>query len=272
MKFKINILFFFLIISCQAIFCQGLNEKRIGVWQINNGKLVVNSSNKNDLANDYWSEFYRIFPKELIKKYIKRMLLMTDGMKEKAGALVSLNSRNDKWQLEIDIKDVNLKTRNRKALYESIYTMVHEYGHLLTLNKTQIRPTTKIKQEEGELYLTNEGEAYKNSYINMFVNKFWKGKLLTRWDVIQRDYCYTEANCVRKLYDLYQNNSTEFLTDYAVDSPEEDIVESWTAFVLRSKVKNPKKISHQKINFFYQFPELVAYRKIIRQNTRKYLH
>ena len=267
MKFKFIILFLFF-----ASFCQSQTDERVGVWQVRNGELIKNRSNKNDLANDYWKEFYRIFPKELTTRFVRRIVLMTDGIDEKTGALVSLNSRNDKWQLEIDVKDVNLKSRNKKRLYESIYTMTHEFGHLLTLNKTQIRPTAKEKQEEGELYLTLEGEAYKSSYINRFVNLFWKGTLLDNWDVIQRDYCYTEANCVEKLYDLYQNNSSEFLTDYAAISPEEDIVESWTAFVLRSKIRNPKTIAHKKINFFYQFPELVAYRKMIRQNTRKYLH
>ncbi len=267
MKFKLITLFFIF-----STFYQSTVDKRIGVWQIRNGKLVKNRSNKNDLANYYWKEFNRIFPQELTKKYIKRIVLMTDGLDEKTGALVSLNSRNDKWQLEIDVKDVNLTTRNKKRLHESVYTLVHEFGHLLTLNKTQIRPTYKGTQDEGELYLTQEGEAYKKSYLNKFVNLFWKGSLLNRWDYIQREYCYTEANCVEKLYDLYQNNSSEFLTDYAAESPEEDIVESWTAFVLRPKIKRPRTIAQKKINFFYQFPELVAYRKSIRQNTRKYLH
>lgn len=267
MKFKLIILFFLF-----TTFCQSQVDKRIGVWQIRNGVLVKNRTNKNDLANDYWKEFSRIFPKELTHKYIKRIVLMTDGLDEKTGALVSLNSRNDKWQLEIDVKDVNLKTRDKKRLHESVYTMVHEFGHLLTLNKTQIRPTTKQAQDEGELYLTDEGEAYKKSYINKFVNLFWKGSLLNRWDNIQRKFCHTEANCVEKLYDMYLDNSSEFLTDYAAESPEEDIVESWTAFVLRPKIKRPRTIKHKKINFFYQFPELVAYRKMIRQNTRKYLH
>ncbi len=267
MKLKLITLFFVF-----STFYQSTIDKRIGVWQIRNGELVKNRSNKNDLANYYWKEFNRIFPQELTKKYIKRIVLMTDGVDEKTGALVSLNSRNDKWQLEIDVQDVNLKTRNRRRLHESVYTLVHEFGHLLTLNKTQIRPTKKGLQDEGELYLTLEGEAYKKSYLNKFVNLFWKGALLNRWDVIQREYCYTEANCVEKLLDLYDNNRSEFLTDYAAESPEEDIVESWTAFVLRPKVRNPKTIAHKKINFFYQFPELVAYRKMIRQNTRKYLH
>ncbi|WP_435255059.1 hypothetical protein [Tenacibaculum sp. A30] len=265
----IHIIFLFFFFSA---FSQATDSERIGTWSVKNGEIIRNRSKNDQLAIYYWNEFNRIFPQELTKKYIKRIVLMTDGLDEKTGALVALSSKNDKWQLEIDVNDVNFYSKDKKRLHESVYTLVHEFGHLLTLNRTQIRPTDKKLQDEGELYLTLEGEAYKNSYINRFVNLFWKGALLNRWDVIQRKYCYTEANCVEKLYDLYLNNRTEFLTDYAAESPEEDIVESWTAFVLRPKIKKPRTIAHKKINFFYEFPELVEYRRMIRQNTRQYLH
>ncbi|CAM1358559.1 conserved hypothetical protein [Tenacibaculum sediminilitoris] len=275
---KLNIIFLFFFFLAFSAFSQSIDRERIGMWNVKEGRVIENQSVSDDLAAYYWSEFNRIFPKELTQEYIKRIVLMTDGVDEKTGALVALSSKNDKWQLEIDIRDVNFETKDKRRLHESVYTLVHEFGHLLTLNRTQIRPTNKREQKEGELYLTLEGEAYKNSYINRFVNLFWKGALLNRWDVIQRKYCYTEANyyteenCVEKLYDLYLNNRTEFLTDYAAESPEEDIVESWTAFVLRPRIKKPRTTAHKKINFFYQFPELVEYRKMIRNNTRQYLH
>lgn len=247
-------------------------EKRIGTWRIYNGYLIKNSSINNDLAAKYWGELNKIFPKTMLKKYIKRLVLMTDGPDEKTGALVSLSKGNDKWQLVIDIEDVNFNSKDRKRLYESVYTLVHEFGHLITLNKEQIRPT-KQKVERNGLYLTHEGEAYKNSYINRFVNLFWKKEgLLEEWDYIQREHCYTEANCVDKLSEMYMENFSEFITDYAAESPEEDIVESWTAFVLRPKIKRPRTTAQKKINFFYQFPELVRIRTQIKQNTRRYLH
>lgn len=267
MKLKIIVFFTFL-----TTFYQSVDSERIGAWKVENGIVLKNNSVNDKLAAYYWEEFNRIFPKDLIQKYIKRIVLMTDGLDEKTGALQRMNFKNDKWQLEIDVQDVNFKTKNKKRLHESVYTLVHEFGHLLTLNKTQIRPTTKPDQNEGELYLTHEGEAYKESYINRFVSLFWKGALLTRWDTIQREYCSTEANCVEELTYLYQSNRSEFITVYAAESPEEDIVESWTAFILRPKIRRPRTIAHKKINFFYKFPELVAYRKSIRKQIVQYLH
>lgn len=255
-----------------SIFHYSSDDEKIGVWNIKNGIFIRNHSKNDDLAELHWKTFYDIFPKSITQKYIKKIVLISDGLDEKTGALAALNTRNDQWQLVIDTLDVNFRSKDRRRLKESVYTLVHEFGHLLTLNNTQIRPTNKISQEEGEPYLTLEGEAYKNSYLNKFVSLFWKGKLLEKWDVIKERHCFTEESCVEKLFGLYKENFADFVTDYAAESPEEDIVESWTYFVLKKKIKNPKTIAQKKINFFYEFPELVEYRKLIRYNTRYYLH
>ncbi len=255
-----------------SFFHYSSDDENIGTWNIRNGRFIKNYSKNDKLAALHWQTFYEIFPKSITKKYIKKLVLISDGLDEKTGALGALSSKNDKWQLVIDTLDVNFKSKNKKRLQESVYTLVHEFGHLLTLNNTQIKPTNKILQDEGGLYLTLEGEAYKNSYLNRFVSLFWKGRLLEKWDVIKERHCFTEESCVEKLNGLYFDNLADFVTDYAAESPEEDIVESWTYFVLKKKVKNPKTIAQKKINFFYQFPELVAYRKLIRYNTRYYVH
>lgn len=251
-----------------SFFHYSSDDENIGTWNIRNGRFIKNDSKNDNLAAHYWDTFYEIFPKEITKKYIKKLVLISDGIDEKTGALGALSSKNDKWQLVIDPLDVDFKSKNKRRLQESVYTLIHEFGHLLTLNNTQIKPTNKILQDEGGLYLTLEGEAYKNSYLNRFVSLFWKGRLLEKWDVIKERHCFTEESCVEKLNGLYFDNLADFVTDYAAESPEEDIVESWTYFVLKKKVKNPKTIAQKKINFFYQFPELVVYRKLIRYKTR----
>lgn len=247
-------------------------DNRIGEWNIQNGIFIGSGSPKTKLARENWKIFYNIFPKKLTQKYIKKLVLISDGPDEKTGALGALTRNNDRWQLVIDPVDVNFKSKDGDRLYQSVYTLIHEFGHLITLNNTQIKPTLKTKQNPEEPYVTIEGEALKNSYLNLFVRRFWSGGLLNEWDVIQKKYCFVEQKaCLDKLYGLYEDNSTDFLTDYAAESPEEDIVESWTYFVLEDKIDEPETVAHQKINFFYQFPELVRYRKIIRKNTKKYL-
>ena len=271
---KLNFLIFF-IFYLSSVFNSKTEEvpteKDLGAWEVKNGILIESNQDKTNLAIYNWNVFYNIFPKRITQKYIKRLVLFSDGVDEKTGALGALNRKNTEWQLVIDVVDVDFKSNNRERVRQSIYTLIHEFGHLLTLNNTQIQPTQKEEQASDEPYLTIEGQALKNSYINLFVKRFWAGGLLNEWDHIQKKYCFVEQkSCLEKLYGLYQENYTDFLTDYAAESPEEDIVESWTAFVLHERIHNPETIAEQKINFFYQFPELIKFRKTIRKNINKY--
>ena len=272
---KINFFIIFLLTTTvffeNTFMSNNREDENIGSWKIENGILIENNAEQTNLATHNWNVFYNIFPKKITQKYIKKLVLFSDGEDEKTGALGALNRNNTEWQLVLDPADVNFKTKNKERLYQSVYTLVHEFGHLLTLNNTQIKPTIKNEVNKDEPYLTIEGQALKDSYINLFVVRFWNGSLLNEWDHIQKKYCFTEQkSCIEHLYGLYQENYTDFITDYAAESPEEDIVESWTAFVLHDKIRKPQTVAEQKINFFYQFPELVFYRKIIRKNIRKY--
>ncbi len=273
MKFSL-LVFFFLGFSLHPNPVDPSDSENLGSWDIKNGIFIDNNDDETSIARYNWNVFYNMFPKRITQKYIKRLVLITDGEDEKTGALGALNEDNTEWQLVLDPIDVDFTSKDDSRISQSIYTLVHEFGHLLTLNNTQIkpRPESKIDQDSNEPYVTLEGVTNKRSYLNKFVNEFWDDGLLEEWDFIQKTYCYTEQkSCLEKLYGLYKDNYTTFLTDYAAESPEEDIAESWTAFVLgEGKIKNPKTVADKKINFFYQFDELVYYRKIIKKNIRKY--
>ncbi len=68
-----------------------------------------------------------------------------------------------------------------------------------------------------------------------------------------------------KLDDFYYKYEDQFLTDYAVTHPAEDIAESFGFFVFAEKTTGDS-IAEQKILFFYQFPELVKLRTEILNN------
>jgi|TARA_Y100000310_G_scaffold253216_1_gene260037 hypothetical protein len=71
------------------------------------------------------------------------------------------------------------------------------------------------------------------------------------------DESYEESD---KFYSKYEER---FITDYASTNPEEDIAESFTAFILEEKPQSAS-IAKQKILFFYEFEGLINLRKVIR--------
>ena len=138
---KLKILFFIFLYNTSLFNDKPLNrgdEKAIGSWEVKNGILIENQEDKTSLALYNWNVFYNIFPKKITQKYIKRLVLFSDGLDEKTGALGALNFDNSEWQLVLDVVDVDFKSGNRERIRQSLYTLVHEFGHLLTLSLIHI--------------------------------------------------------------------------------------------------------------------------------------
>ena len=70
------------------------------------------------------------------------------------------------------------------------------------------------------------------------------------------DEAIVEAN-LEKLHRKYDH---QFVSYYAVTSPEEDIAESFMYFIFTPK-KAAINQSAEKVAFFYEFPQLVALRE-----------
>lgn len=265
---KIKLLFVFILFVPFLFFKmrkKTFNEKE---WKVEHGELIVNQHTNNKLAKEYWKHFKMIFPEKITTTYIKKLVLNSDGLDGTMAALGPLNDKNTKWELVIDTLDINFSTNQKTILYESVYSMIHEFGHLITLNNTQVKPVEKEYQEEGDPYLTEEGESFQKSYINLYVSKFWTESLLYDWDKI-KDKDFNERKLEKKLFQFYKKNKNHFITDYAAESPEEDIAESWTHFVLNDKPVVNSTITDKKISFFYNFPKLVVIRKEIKNNINK---
>jgi len=94
-----------------------------------------------------------------------------------------------------------------------------------------------------------EGCLTSSSYFYKFVGKFWSQEM-------QQDI-ENENN----IYKWYENN---FVTDYASSNPGEDIAESFAYFITKSKDHSIANDAGKKVDFFYDFPELVSLRNHIR--------
>lgn len=187
-------------------------------------------------------------------------VLYTDGV---GGSLGAVEQTDDPhfWILELDLEDA----RNFPDLAT---TVVHELGHLITLEEAQI-PTDlvvfnnpedeQIYQQRAsacDTYFVFEGCSRPDSYINVFFERYW-------FDIYDQWLDFTDEEDQRILDEnleaFYQNYADQFVSDYAATSPEEDIAETFMHFVFAPQPSG-LTIADQKVLFFYEYPELVDLR------------
>jgi hypothetical protein len=185
-----------------------------------------------------WSYYKTLIPVE------RRPNLVTFGIYVSSDSLGTFDTTiTENWITNINI----LALENADTLS---HVVVHEYGHYLTLNTTQMYSDPEWGACKTPLY----GCQTPDSYINLFYLQFWK-EIYPEWKEI--DYASdTYESEIDAFYNKYQD---QFLDDYAATDPVEDIAESWEAFVL-TPAPTGTSIADEKIKFFYRFPELVELR------------
>ena len=214
-----------------------------------------------------WDYFAAIIPAEE-RAVVSEFSIFTDGRGNHLAAVSPMFSDPEEWTLYVDIEDA-------ESYYDLTYTLIHEQGHLLTLNSEQVlvskailrypNNSTIYEQEVSACpqYFTGEGCSEPDSYINQFFTRFWP-YLYDEWEQIDlEEDDDTRQILLEEFYEMYQD---QFLTDYAATSPEEDIAEAWTFFVLSPKPELDS-IANEKILFFYEYPELIDLRTQILQQV-----
>lgn len=178
------------------------------------------------------------------ESYIDTLSVWTDGLSYQLGAIYpTVEGDNSKYTLRIDITDVFDKNGNFRDEDKTLATFVHEFGHVLTLNNTQV---DNSKKDPNKYYATYDS-FMEGSYIKAFYDEFWK------------PYGTDTGS------ELYKEKPEMFVDEYASTNSSEDIAESFMLFVLSNKPAG-NTIAEQKIKFFYDYPELVELRDNIRLN------
>ena len=230
------------------------------------------SSDLQDEQNDefahqeVWNLYTSLIPQQ-DREMLAEYAIITDGVDNVLAAVTQTVDDPNSWALQVDIADISDKNN-------LVFTLIHEHGHLLTLNANQVPPSLAVfnNPEDDNIYFNEvsacpnyfpgEGCANADSYIDDFYNQFWL-ELHVEWNeinLIEDDDEYYE-----QLDEFYFRYEDRFVTDYAATNPEEDIAETWTFFVLSQK-PDGDTIAEQKILFFYQYPELVQLREDIIEN------
>ena len=213
-----------------------------------------------------WDYFAALIPLEY-RSMLAEFSIMTDGTDNILAAVAQTYDDPNLWGLEVDIADTS-------DYYYLSFTLVHEFAHLFTLGPDQVPPSIAIfnNPEDNDLYLQEssacttffpgEGCANPDSYMNAFYQEFWTG-IYDEWNEI--NLIEDEDQFYEALDDFYYKYEDQFLTDYSVTHPAEDIAEAFGFFVFAEQ-PDGDTIAEQKILFFYQYPELVQLRSEILSN------
>lgn len=220
-----------------------------------------------DLQQEAWDVFTQLIPPE-DRRMVSEFNIFTDGYSNTLAAVDRSKRDISMWVLEADVADLEDKN-------SLVFTMIHEYAHLLTLDASQVEPDAELATEPNDLvlltekaylcphYFTGMGCSYADSYINVFYERFWTD-IQEEWEEVDALQYNTDdfVPYYNALYDFYKTNQDQFVGDYAATHPTEDIAESFTHFVFNPKPLG-NSIREQKLLFFYEYPELVRLREDI---------
>lgn len=247
-------------------------------YTVNGEYEITHSANRSTLVHDgliapqgfdifskIWNSFSNVVPFKLTQK-IDKMILIDEHDAIAAGVARNYAGDIDNFVLIVNQKELD---NNEISKIHSI----HEAAHIFTLGSDQVvfdqttydtftKAEFEKRYEEAELkcktYFALGGCANQGSYIYKFYDQFWSNKAEDYNEA--RD---SESEDVRKEFYLKYNN--EFISEYSMFSPEEDIAESFLFFVLFDKPKDMTSTVAQKVGFFYKYPDAVRLRNEIRE-------
>jgi hypothetical protein len=220
------------------------------------GNIITLESGDDGIKNrEVWNIFTSLIP-ENARRDFSLYQITNDAAWDTAAHVVQSEQDNTKWILNINLDAFYIDGVLEPE--ESYATLIHEFAHVMTLWKDQMRyyPITDNQalldrfSQNCVNQLLQEWCMNRDSYLDDFIDIFWSDS----------DYLKRVRN--QEVY-AYDDTPERFITEYAATNPGEDIAESFTYFVLNGKT-SWSSITDQKLNFFYSYRELDSLRKQIR--------
>ncbi len=217
-----------------------------------------------------WRFFTDIIPADQ-RTEVTEFEVFTDGPNNTLGAVEQTDDPR-RWKLEMDIQD-------GEKFADLSSTLIHEFAHLLTLNDTQVTPDMDVFDHPDDQKIFDqgvrscpgffmfEGCSQPDSYINRFFQRFWPS-IYDEWKAITDQKGADQVD--KDLDRFYEKYADRFLSSYSVTDPQEDIAESFMYFVFTPRPQG-NLVSDQKIQFFYEIPELKTLREHILSHLCRYV-
>ena len=242
-------------------------EEIIHQYLVRNDRLYENDEWTRDTTGpeyEVWRMFRSLFGKEFIADNLWRYATFDVGDVSTLAFVQYLKQEEPNWGLAVNTNSIDLD--DKVWTRDLAVTLIHEYAHMLTLANNQVNHRLRsadVCARDGTYFMPvgGEGCTKSKSYLNVFVEEFWNDASIKK---------AAQARALGKTKDLYAANEDVFVTWYAATSPEEDIAESFTNFILERKPTSDEKVRDQKILFFYEYPALVTLREEIRDAAEEY--
>jgi hypothetical protein len=193
---------------------------------------------------DVWDTFVRVVTPEFAGHGMSRYRVGDAPDSDTMAYVVRDEARPVLWVLA-----ANLAYADDADLLFS--TLVHEYGHILTLGLDDVDPDVRT----CTTWEFSDGCVTAGSPIDAFAEEFWApyGDAAPGPDEDDADAAY----------DFYLAHEEDFVSDYAATNVVEDIAESFMTFVLEPRPDGDTPVA-RKLDFFWQLPDFVAVRDRIR--------
>ena len=203
---------------------------------------------------EIWELTKKIIPLDYRSK-MNEFMIYLGGESGVLGYVVERTPDLAKWQMGIAIDYAYERGFNADG--ELAYTIIHEFGHIITLEKQQV--DSAVLPTNCKTYFTGEGCAKDESHINKIYQNHWADI----WSEFQDVNTETDA---QNFYNKYRER---FVTQYASTNPGEDIAEVFATFVTRAGGVNGTSGAEKKIQLLYDSTEMVKLRDYIRGNIAK---
>lgn len=223
----------------------GANIQKAVDYQVSGQDLAY----QNDVARhqELWGYTKDVVPTSH-RNYMNEFMIYNGSITGSAGYVYETKQDLSTWQMGLAINFADDQN-------ELLYTIIHEFGHILTLNNTQVN--SNVSSNACANYFTGEGCSQSTSFINKLYN--------LGWDDIWTEYQQAQ-NSETALQAFYDRHRDRFVTNYAATNPGEDIAEVFATFVTMSERPTGNNIADRKVLLMYDEPELVQLRDYIRNN------
>ena len=189
-----------------------------------------------------WDYLCSILPLEARQK-IAQFNLFTDGTSNVLAYTAPMEengvSDNTKFSISIDYYDVYDGNGEKRDWSKLTYTILHEYGHVLLEDETQVDLTVGESTHDPAGFV-------EGSFRRRFYDAFWS-----------------------QLGDSgvgdYEANPTHYVSRYGANYFHEDIADTFAVFVLGDQPQGDT-VAEEKLRFFWADSDMTALRTAIRRN------